>query len=163
MTSVPLSSGLSLRTVLTTCLPTIRRRTDETAGFTASKCGHPGQVSSSVHVEATSCRRRTQRAAHRGNNDISPPLLRALNSVVPTNGLKMRLFAAPFIGTGANARSSWESSCAAAILRWLITSGSSLRMSLSTSLARRGPTTTPSRSNSRQRRKPGSSRRGFVF
>ncbi len=37
------------------------------------------------------------------NSDISPPLMRALNSVVPTTGLKMRLFAAPFIGTGANA------------------------------------------------------------
>ena len=37
-----------------------------------------------------------------GNKDISPPLLTALNSVVPATGLKMRLFAAPFIGTGAN-------------------------------------------------------------
>lgn len=36
------------------------------------------------------------------NKDISPPLLTALNSVVPATGLKMRLFAAPFIGTGAN-------------------------------------------------------------
>ena len=36
------------------------------------------------------------------NKDISPQLLAALNSVVPATGLKMRLFAAPFIGTGAN-------------------------------------------------------------
>jgi len=40
--------------------------------------------------------------SQRENKDISPPLLRALNSVVPSTGLKMRLFAAPFIGTGAN-------------------------------------------------------------
>jgi VWFA-related protein len=41
--------------------------------------------------------------ARPGAVEISPPLLRALNSVVPTSGLKMRMFAAPFIGPGANA------------------------------------------------------------
>ena len=36
------------------------------------------------------------------NNDVSPQLMRALTSIVPASGLKMRLFAVPFIGTGAN-------------------------------------------------------------
>ena len=31
-------------------------------------------------------------------NEVSPPLLRALNSAVPADGLKMRVFAAPFKG-----------------------------------------------------------------
>ena len=31
-------------------------------------------------------------------NDVSPPLLRALNTAVPADGLKMRIFAAPFKG-----------------------------------------------------------------
>ena len=53
------SSGLSARTARTTCLPTIRRRTDGTAGFIGSKSGRPGQVSPSVHGEAMSCRKRT--------------------------------------------------------------------------------------------------------
>ena len=38
-----------------------------------------------------------------GNNDVSPQLMRALTSIVPATGLKMRLYAAPFLGTGANA------------------------------------------------------------
>ena len=33
-----------------------------------------------------------------GAGEVSPPLLRALNSAVPSGGLKMRLFAAPFKG-----------------------------------------------------------------
>jgi VWFA-related protein len=42
------------------------------------------------------------RAQRVGDGDVSPVLQRALNSVVPTSNLKVRLFAAPFIGTGAN-------------------------------------------------------------
>lgn len=38
-----------------------------------------------------------------GTDGVSPVLLRALNSVVPADGLKMRLFAAPFKGAGPNA------------------------------------------------------------
>jgi len=47
--------------------------------------------------------RANAKADRRQDNDVSPALQRALNSAVPTSGLKVRLFAAPFIGTGTNA------------------------------------------------------------
>ena len=38
----------------------------------------------------------------RNTNDISPPLLRALNTPVPVDGLKLRVFAAPFKGASTS-------------------------------------------------------------
>ncbi len=38
----------------------------------------------------------------RNTNDISPPLLRALNTPVPVDGLKLRVFAAPFKGVSTS-------------------------------------------------------------